>query len=173
MDNLAVLSSKIKPSMSSLEIADLTGKKHCHVLRDIKVMLDQLGITPNEHLDYADPTAVRVERDYRHFISVIYLPRDETFTLLTGYSPDLFGMILDRVRELETQLRKPKSIFEQITDDPSNMRALQAHMLQKIDALNKQPALAQDSTLSAAAAARAWADQYERDAVATVKAVQQ
>lgn len=34
-------------TMSSLEIAELTGKRHAHVLRDIRGMFDELGIEPN------------------------------------------------------------------------------------------------------------------------------
>lgn len=65
--------------MSSLEIAELTGKDHAHILRDIRVVLDEIKDDPN--LDH-----VKISTDSRGYSSEIRLPRDLTETLITGYN---------------------------------------------------------------------------------------
>lgn len=65
-------------TMSSLEIADLTGKNHAHVMRDIRNMLDGLGIGQSSFGSaYKD-----VQGKPRDCFS---LPKDLTLTLVTGY----------------------------------------------------------------------------------------
>ncbi|KOR27191.1 hypothetical protein TI03_07385, partial [Achromatium sp. WMS1] len=44
MDTLPVMKSL---TMSSREIAELLGKEHFHVLRDIRIMIEQLSAHPN------------------------------------------------------------------------------------------------------------------------------
>lgn len=85
-------------TMSSREIAELTGKEHKHVIRDIRVMLAELGDGPN--LDH-----VREERDARGYTAAIHLPRREVEILLTGYSIPLRAKVIDRLHELEEQAK--------------------------------------------------------------------
>lgn len=97
-------------TMSSREIAELTGKEHKHVIRDIRVMLAELGDGPN--LDH-----VREERDARGYTAAIHLPRREVEILLTGYSIPLRAKVIDRLHELEEQakgaaFRVPQSLPE-------------------------------------------------------------
>ncbi|MGS0639461.1 Rha family transcriptional regulator [Citrobacter sp. VF227] len=97
-------------TMSSREIAGLTGKEHKHVIRDIRVMLAELGDGPN--LDH-----VREERDARGYTAAIHLPRREVEILLTGYSIPLRAKVIDRLHELEEQakgaaFRVPQSLPE-------------------------------------------------------------
>jgi phage regulator Rha-like protein len=71
--------------MSSLEIAELTGKSHDHVLRNIRNMLEQLGLVPTSFGGYY--TASNGKRN-----PCYHLPQDETITLVAGYDAALrFG----------------------------------------------------------------------------------
>lgn len=87
-------------TMSTREIAELTGKEHKHVIRDTREMLDQLGDGPN--LDH-----VREEKDARGYTACFHLPKDLTLTLVAGYSVPLRHKIVVRWMELEARLRAP------------------------------------------------------------------
>jgi len=89
-------------TMSSREIADLTGKQHSNVLRDIKNMMEELkrdDSVLNDELyhGYTD------EKDGRGYISIIRLNRHLTETLVTGYSVILRSKVIQRLHELEAQ----------------------------------------------------------------------
>lgn len=88
-----------KPTMSSREIAELTGKRHDHVLRDIRNMLDQLELPPI-HGEKVESTGGRPS-------SVYHLDRDLTDCLLTGYSAKARMAVIKRWRELERQVATP------------------------------------------------------------------
>lgn len=84
-------------TMSSLEIAGLTGKAHRNVTRDIKKMLDALKI---EHVAFRT-TYVDGKGEVRESFN---LPRHETLLLVTGYSIPLRDRVLRRVEELEAMI---------------------------------------------------------------------
>lgn len=65
--------------MSSREIAELTGKNHKDVIRDIRVMLDAL------EKDGADLRHAQEFKDSRDYTKEFLLPKDLTLTLVTGY----------------------------------------------------------------------------------------
>lgn len=81
-------------TMSSREIAELTGKQHFHVKRDIERMLADLAEDPSiygcTYLDGQNRTQVQ----YR-------LDREHTDCLLTGYSAAMRMAVIRRWRELE------------------------------------------------------------------------
>lgn len=88
------------PAMTSLEIAGLCEKRHDHVCRDIKVMLEQLNIqSPQIWGEYRDDLG----RAYPCF----HLPKDLCLTLVSGYNVVLRKRIIDRWLELEQQ-NQPK-----------------------------------------------------------------
>ena len=81
--------------MSSLEIAELTGKDHAKVLIDIRKMLDELGILTS------DFSTVRKVRGKEY--DVFNLPKRETIILVSGYSVAMRATIVDRWQELEAK----------------------------------------------------------------------
>lgn len=91
-------------TMSSLEIAELTGKQHKNVLRDVNVMLESLekaGSDLSQAVRYTDE---------RGRTSEVRLDRVLTETLLTGYSIPLRHRVVTRLQELEKVSRHSMSL---------------------------------------------------------------
>lgn len=86
------------PTMSSREIAELTGKRHDHVMRDIRVMLVEL---------HGEEGLPRFGGSYlseqNKEMPCFNLPRREVEILVTGYSIPLRAKVIDRLHELEAQ----------------------------------------------------------------------
>ena len=91
-------------TMSSREIAELTGKQHKNVLRDVNVMLESL-----EKVGSDLSQAVRYT-DERGRTSEVRLDRVLTETLLTGYSIPLRHRVVTRLQELEKVSRHSMSL---------------------------------------------------------------
>lgn len=81
-------------TMSSREIADLTGKRHDHVLRDIRNMLDEIQ-SPQNWGDYQD--------DRGRSQPMLLLSKEESLCLVAGYSAKLRFAIIKRWQELENK----------------------------------------------------------------------
>lgn len=94
-------------TMSSREIAELTGKQHQHVRRDIEVMLKELQLEAFDFDRIYIDAAKRKQRAY-------HLTRELTETLLTGYSIPLRHKVILRWRELE----EGQSVIATIGEDP-------------------------------------------------------
>lgn len=90
-------------TMSSREIAEITGKRHPDVKRDIVSMLSDLkeDVSGFAHI-YFDSRS-RQQTEY-------LLDREHTECLLTGYSPMLRMRVIRRWRELESQAEGPARI---------------------------------------------------------------
>lgn len=85
--------------MSSREIAELTGKQHKHVIRDIRGMLDDL--------ENDGPVLGHLEKkDSRGYTTAFHLDRELTETLITGYSVQLRHKVIKRLHELEGKVRE-------------------------------------------------------------------
>ena len=85
-----------KPTMSSLEIASLTGKNHADVLRDIKKILIEAEIDESKFAGiYLDT--------YKRQKPCFNLPRRECDLIIAGYSVKYRLAIIDRWQELENQ----------------------------------------------------------------------
>ena len=81
-------------TMSSREIAELTGKEHPNVMRDIRGMLLELG---EDVLKFEDIYADAYGREQPCF----NLPKDLTITLVAGYNVQMRHAIVKRWQELE------------------------------------------------------------------------
>ena len=88
---LSIIQENQPLTMSSVEIAELTGKKKSNVHRDIKVMLEQLSVDDSnlKHLDS------------RGYVDMYNLPKDLTITLVSGYNVKMRHAITKRWIELE------------------------------------------------------------------------
>ncbi|TVL45035.1 hypothetical protein AYI98_16610 [Shewanella algae] len=87
------------PTMSSREIAELTGKTHANVCRDIRNMLTQLGVAQiSFESGYFDANNQQ-RTEY-------FLPRRECEILVTGYDVVRRAAVIDRWLELETKQRQ-------------------------------------------------------------------
>lgn len=80
--------------MSSREIAELTGKRHDHVLRDTENMLSELGQTSPQFWGELPDSYGRPQK-------VALLPKDLTITLVAGYNVVVRHAIVKRWQELE------------------------------------------------------------------------
>ena len=83
-------------TMTSLEIAELTGKEHKHVLRDIREMIDTIG-SPN-----LDSKQYQVFTLKNGMTSKCLLDKELTTTLVSGYSTLMRHAIIKRWLELES-----------------------------------------------------------------------
>lgn len=90
-------------TMSSREIAELTGKRHDHVMRDIRAMLVDLhgeGGIPS----FGD---THINEQNGQSYPIFRLPKRESLILVSGYSVQVRARIIDRWQELEARVAQP------------------------------------------------------------------
>lgn len=106
MDNLMNLHNN-ELTMSSREIAELTGKRHPDVKRDIKNMLEQLNLSVSNYAQTYLDVQNKKQSEY-------LLPKKYIECLLTGYSVPLRMKVIERMHELENkeQITIPESLPE-------------------------------------------------------------
>jgi phage regulator Rha-like protein len=123
-------------SMSSREIAELTGKRHSDVLRDIDRTIETLNADLRSGFKsstYQDSTG----RTLRQYI----LDRDSSYCLVAGYDVNARMRIIKRWQELEQQasiskFNIPKTYIEtlRLAADLEEQRALAVEQLAKANA---------------------------------------
>ncbi|MBE1723170.1 Rha family transcriptional regulator [Bombella apis] len=86
-------------TMSSREIAELTGKQHKNVVRDVEKMATDCNLT-GSNLSRLAGTYTDAKGERRKCYN---LPKNLTITLIAGYRADLRLKIVDRWLELETE----------------------------------------------------------------------
>ena len=96
-------------TMTSREIADLTGKQHSNVMRDIRSMLSKLeqhnaslaeSQGANSKLNWLCQSSTYVDEQGKSREQYV-LDRDTTLTLVAGYDPAVRMRIIKRWQELE------------------------------------------------------------------------
>ena len=121
MENLPMNRSNFGRTMSSREIAELTEKRHDHVLRDIKTLINQGAITaPNFGVSAYTDASGKSNPEY-------LLNLKATMTLITGYNAVLRAKVIDRWYELEEGGAKPSG-FPSLTQKELEARDLKAEM---------------------------------------------
>lgn len=111
-----LVSKNGKRTLSSVEIAELTNKRHSDVMRDIDKMLEQLEIAPTQFsVGYTDQQG-KQRPCYE-------LPHTYVKTLITGYDVKRRHKVILRLEELESNM-VPK-------DFPSALRAYADELEQK------------------------------------------
>ena len=97
----------MQKTMSSREIADLTGKRHDNVCRDAEKLSEtyiKMGLLKIEEGYYTHPNTG--SQQHREFL----LTKDQCIDLVTGYNAELRIKINRRWAELEQQAAKPKEL---------------------------------------------------------------
>lgn len=119
--------NELTRTMSSREIATLTGKSHKHILTDIRSMFEQLK------LNSADFSAQYKSKDGRTLKEYL-LPFHELHVLLTGYSIPLRSKVLKRWEELESGKAIPtisQNSYLQLKQENDFLRAEKQFLLEK------------------------------------------
>lgn len=99
-----------QPMMGSRKIAEVTGKQHKHVVRDIKVMLEQLGLYGPD-MDYPDFKGFIIqykEHNGRDVIDEILLNESLSMTLVTGYDAGRRLALIEQWQDMKRELSQPR-----------------------------------------------------------------
>ena len=95
MNQLIAMNAEV--TMSSREIAELIGKEHKHVMRDLRVLSDQLGDMFEGSVQLW--THPQNGQEYQEYV----IKRDTCITLLTGYDAVSRMKVIKRWQELEAK----------------------------------------------------------------------
>ena len=126
-------------TMSSREIAELTGKQHRNVVRDIRAMLDELE---RDVLTFERIYLDGMNRQQTEYL----LDRELTETLITGYSIKLRHKVILRLHELEQMASAPAipqtlpealRLAADLAEQNSHLQLVVAEQAPKIEALNR------------------------------------
>lgn len=141
-------------TMSSREIADLTGKQHQHVIRDTKRMLGDLG------LDASTFGRIYLDGSNRQQTEYV-MGQDLVITLLAGYSAPLRYRVVTRLQELENVSRQlvtiPKTLPEALrfaalqAEENLQLQQVIAKQAPKVEALHRLAKTQSDICITTAA----------------------
>lgn len=129
----SVIKSGEAERMSSLQIAEVTGKKHQHIMRDIRELLKQgLQASNFGRSSYKQELPNGGYKDVPCYL----LTKKGCLILASGYDALLREKIIDRLEELETQARLSQSLRteEVLLSLESRVRALETSRRLSADA---------------------------------------
>ena len=135
MSNLISLSSNVS-TMTSREIAELVGKRHDNVMRDIRSMIEQLSATSGLSWHCESSTYTDEQGKPR---DMYVMDKDTTYTLIAGYRADLRFKIIKRWQEIEAQIAQPPKLSREERD--RLMLAREAYKTAKLFGFNENMAL--------------------------------
>lgn len=144
MNTLAVTNQNV--TMSSREIANLTGKKHADICRDIRVMLAEMyNGTEKDYIRNADLLYLTnqcvscVHYDSKNPNAWEYLlDRYHSEVLVTGYDVKRRAAVIKRWYDLETGQAKPVVDPMTALNDPSFLRSTLLTYTEKVIELESQ-----------------------------------
>lgn len=105
-----------RATMSSKEISELTGKLHKNVIRDVVNILCELYDIKKDgsDLSYQLKQYVSVDYDKRGYISMIYLDKELTLIVTSGYSVKQRQKIVRKALELDNYQARLKFAYDDI-----------------------------------------------------------
>ncbi|EKF4990391.1 Rha family transcriptional regulator [Salmonella enterica] len=136
-------------TMSSLEIAQYTGKKHFHIMRDIREMLTALGISEESKIGFVEKIN---NLGFTVKEPVFHLDEELTLTLVTGYNVQMRMTIVQEwkrlkeereklIAEIEAQRQNPFANFEEtdwielaLNKTRENKKLIELHVRKSVDA---------------------------------------
>ncbi|EPY7130990.1 Rha family transcriptional regulator [Klebsiella pneumoniae] len=106
-------------SMTSLEIAELTGKEHRNVMRDIRNMVEELNVLKTERV------GEETYKDAKGEARTLYrLDRKHTFILVSGYSVQLRAKCYDYIQMLEQKVLRLEDQQKRAAVQSANRRGV-------------------------------------------------
>lgn len=121
-------------TMTSLEISELTGKRHDNVMADIRKMLAELHGDGGVLIFQDTHTNTQNGQSY----SIFKLPKRESLILVSGYSVTMRAKIIDRWDELETgraipAMAQPQQTIEADKPDPQAFAVVQSAWVDAVE----------------------------------------
>lgn len=109
-----------KETMTSLEIAEVTGKQHAHIMRDIRKLLEQ-GVSESNFglTSYRQAQPNGGSKD----VPMYQLTKKGCLILASGYDALLREKIINRWEELENQVRKSEIVMPNFSNPAEAARA--------------------------------------------------
>lgn len=131
--NLSLLDSK-EQTMSSLEIAELTGKEHKNVMRDIRNLMSQLENGGGSNFELSSYTSEQNKE-----LPCYTLTKKGCLILASGYNALLREKIIDRWEELELERAQAKPVITLPTrKELAQLVVQQEEELERLALENKQ-----------------------------------
>jgi Rha family phage regulatory protein len=99
-------------TMTSREVANVTGKRHDNVLRDIDNLLEQMDSSELRNgFKSSTYTSGDSSREYRQFV----MDQDAVLLLITGYSATLRWKVIQYMRKLEAEVNTyPRDVADEL-----------------------------------------------------------